>query len=245
MILRRVTPGPADELDTEHDGARARLLDWYAPGEGESIRLNLVTTLDGRVTGDDGTSESLTAGADRMILGVIREHADVVLVGAESVRAEGYRLPKRAQLAVVSGSGDLTGHGLEPREGAAPVLVLAPMAAADAVSRSLGAVPHEHVAVSDRGGSLAAPDLLAALRARGVARVVCEGGPSLAALLLAAGLVDELCLTTVPRLGGSGLRLLPDTGPALSRWAPRQLLTDDEGVLYARWARRADAATGR
>ena len=239
MILRRVTPEPADELDTEAAGARARLLEWYAPGEGESIRLNLVTTLDGRVTGDDGTSESLTAGADRMILGVIREHADAVLVGAQSVRAEGYRLPKRARLAVVSMTGDLRGHGFEPREGAPPVLVLAPTAAADAVARSLGDIAHEHVPVSDRDGALAVPDLLAALRGHGVTRLVCEGGPSLAALLLAAGVVDELCLTTVPRLGGSGQRLLGDDGPALSRWAPRQLLTDDEGVLYARWARRA------
>lgn len=248
MILRRVTPAPGGQtdggrLDTESDGARARLLDWYAPEPGESIRLNFVTTLDGRVTGDDGSSHSLTAGADRMILGVIREHADAVLVGAQTVRAEGYALPRRTQLAIVTLSGDLSGHGFEPREGAPEVLVLAPASATDAVAASLGDVAHRILPVSDRGGSIEAPELLAALRAHGAARIVCEGGPSLAALLLRAEFVDEVCLTTVPRLGGSGIRLLGDDGPPLSRWAPRQLLTDDEGVLYARWSRRAGAAS--
>lgn len=248
MILRRVTPDSGDgpdegRLDAASEGARARLLDWYAPEPGESIRLNFVTTLDGRVTGDDGTSESLTAGADRMILGVIREHADAVLVGAQTVRAEGYALPRRTQLAIATMSGDLSGHGFEPREGAPEVLVLAPATARDAVAASLGDIAHRILPVSDRGGSLGAPELLAALRAHGASRIVCEGGPSLAALLLRAGLVDEVCLTTVPRLGGSGIRLLGDDGPPLSRWAPRQLLTDDEGVLYARWGRRADAAS--
>ena len=242
MILRRVHPaGAAEEvaLDTDGTGARDRLLDWYAPGEGESIRLNFVTTLDGRVTGDDGTSGSLTAGADRMILGVIREHADVILVGASTVRAESYRLPRATPLAIVTTSGDLTGHGFEPREGAPAVLVLAPGSATDAVRRSLSGIPHAILPLPDRGEPATADEILGALRAHGAERIVCEGGPGLAGLLLAAGLVDEVCLTTVPRLGGSGIRLLADDGPALSRWEPRQLLLDDEGVQYARWVHRA------
>ena len=243
MILRRVHPaGAAEEVafDTESPGARDRLLDWYAPGEGESIRLNFVTTLDGRVTGEDGTSESLTAGADRMILGVIREHADVILVGASTVRAESYRLPRATPLAIVTTSGGLTGHRFEPRKGASEVLVLAPDSAADAVRRSLRGIRHTILRLPDRGEPATAHEILGALRAHGAARIVCEGGPGLAGLLVAAGLVDEVCLTTVPRLGGSGIRLLADDGPAVSRWAPRQLLLDEEGVQYARWARRAD-----
>lgn len=242
MILRRVHPaGSAEEvaLDTEGEGARDRLLDWYAPGEGESIRLNFVATLDGRVSGEDGTSGSLTAGADRMILGVIREHADVILVGASTVRAESYRLPRATPLAIVTTSGDLDGHGFEPREGAPEVLVLAPESATDAVRRSLSGVRHQVLPLPDRGEPATADEILGALRAHGAERIVCEGGPGLAGLLLAAGLVDEVCLTTVPRLGGSGIRLLADDGQAVSRWAPRQLLLDDEGVQYARWARRA------
>jgi len=243
VILRRVHPAGAAEdvaLDTEGAGARDRLLEWYAPSEGESIRLNFVTTLDGRVTGDDGTSGSLTAGADRMILGVIREHADVILVGASTVRAESYRLPRRTPLAIVTTSGDLDGHGFEPRDDAPEVLVLAPESATDAVRRSLSGIPHAILPLPARGDPATAPEILGALRPHGAERIVCEGGPGLAGLLLAAGLVDEVCLTTVPRLGGSGIRLLAGDGPAVSRWASRQLLLDDEGVQYARWARRAD-----
>lgn len=238
MILRRVVPGPLDEFDTEAEGARARLIEWYRPLAADSVRINLVTTLDGRAAGDDGTSNSLTAGADRMILGVIRESADVVLVGAQSVRAERYRLPKRAQLAIVTASGDLGGAAIEPRDGAAPVLVLTTSAGARAAHRALDGVDHEVVTLPERAGRITAADALAALRDRGAAGIVCEGGPSLASQVLATGAVDELCLTTVPRWGGAGIRMLAvDSAPA-SRWTPHQVLIDEDGVLYARWAPR-------
>ncbi len=103
MILRRLVPaGPELDLDD-----RPALLDLYRPPRSTWLRLNMVATVDGAAAGSDGTSESLTNRADRRILGVIRELADVVLVGAASVRAEGYQLPKRAPLAVVTRSGDL------------------------------------------------------------------------------------------------------------------------------------------
>ncbi|WP_181134458.1 dihydrofolate reductase family protein, partial [Rathayibacter sp. AY1D5] len=70
----------------------------------------MIASVTGSSTGSDGTSETLTNRVDRTILGVVREQADVVLVGAASVRAEGYRVPRRVPLAVVSASGDLAGH---------------------------------------------------------------------------------------------------------------------------------------
>jgi riboflavin biosynthesis pyrimidine reductase len=238
VILRRVLPTPIDEVALDAAGARARLLEWYAPNAGESLRLNFVATLDGRVTGDDGTSHSLTAGADRMILGVIREHADVILVGAQTVRAEAYRLPRRTPIAIVTATGDLSGHGFEPREDAPAVLVLAPKGATEAAHSSLGEVPHEVVALDADPSGASATEIVAALRERGMTSIVCEGGPSLAAQLLSAHMVDEVCLTTVPRLGGSGIRLLGDDSEA-SNWVPRQLVLDDDGVQYARWRRAA------
>lgn len=240
MILRRVVPAPLDELDLDAEGARQLLRAWYAPTRPDAVRLNLVTTLDGRFAGDDGTSGSLTAGADRMILGVIRESADVVLVGAQSVRAEGYRLPRRAQLAVVTASGDLSGHGFAARGGAAPVVVMTTTAGESTAHRALDGVEHIVVTLPSRHGRIAAVSVLEALRERGAAGIVCEGGPSLAAQVLETGWVDELCLTTVPRWGGAGIPSLGAIDASSSRWAPRQLITDDDGVLYARWAPRAD-----
>ena len=72
MSLQRVLP-PGASVDPDAPGARQALLDDYEPDPGATVRLNLVTTLDGRAAGSDGTSETLTTRTDRMILGVIRQ----------------------------------------------------------------------------------------------------------------------------------------------------------------------------
>ncbi len=79
--------------------------------------------------------------------------------------------------------------------------------------------------------------LPAALATRGLSHLLCEGGPSLARDLLAAGVVDELCATTVPRLvAGDHLRLAH--GDAID--VPLELvgLLEEDGTLLARWVVR-------
>jgi riboflavin biosynthesis pyrimidine reductase len=158
MILRRVHPGPAESLELDADGTRQRLLELYAPPEGQWLRLNLVTSVSGSAAGSDGTSETLTSAVDRRILGVIRELADVVLVGAESVRAEGYVRPKRTPLAVVTGSGDLAGHRIAGT-GPAVVVVCPP----EAVERARASVD-DAVIVTVPGPRMLPRDILAALK---------------------------------------------------------------------------------
>lgn len=235
MTLRRVVPVAGGELEVEHPEARRTLLDWYAPHSPEHVRLTLVTTLDGRAAGPDGTSESLTTRTDRMVLGVVRQHADVVLVGAESVRREGLRRPRRAALAVVSLSGDLTGHRLDAdSDRTAPVIVLTTEAGA---ARAAASVPDAAVVIIDPSsdGRIPPTAIVAALRDRGFAGIAAEGGPALAAQLLGAGLVDELCLTVMPSVGGPGLAALGLASAPFSRLSLRQLLVDDEGAQYGRW----------
>jgi riboflavin biosynthesis pyrimidine reductase len=85
---------------------------------------------------------------------------------------------------------------------------------------------------------------IAALRDRGLARILCEGGPRLFGELARTGLVDELCLTFSPMLAGPGAERItagaswPD-GPR--RFALAGLLEED-GALFARY--RADNAAG-
>ncbi|UTT62402.1 dihydrofolate reductase family protein [Microcella humidisoli] len=234
MMLRRVVPVEGSALDVEHPDARRTLLDWYAPHSPEHVRLSFVTTLDGRAAGTDGTSESLTSRTDRMILGVIREHADVVLVGAATVRREGLRRPRRAALAIVSASGDLRGHRLDADDRTAPVIVLTTEAAA---ARAADAVPDATVIPLATGpdGRLPITTIVDVLRSRGLAGIAAEGGPALAGQLRAAGLVDELCLTVMPRLGGPMIPLLGDGDAEVSRLTAVQLLVDDEGAQYGRW----------
>ena len=237
MIVRRVHPGPPEDLDLDADGTRERLLELYRTPRQHWLRLNLVTSVSGSAAGSDGTSETLTSAVDRRILGVIRELSDVVLVGAESVRAEGYVRPKRAPLAVVTGSGDLAGHRIGGD--GPPVVVLCPESAVERVRQSL---PDADIVLVP-GPRMLPADVLAALRDHGFEAVVCEGGPGLARQFVVSGLVDEVCLTTSPRLTGVtlplfGVEAFPEVAVTLG-----QLLVDDESSLYARWFTGAPAAS--
>lgn len=233
MIISRVHPGPAESVGLDDDGSRDRLLDWYSPDRSDWVRLNLVMSINGSAAGPDGTSESLTSRTDRRVLGVIRELSSVVLVGAASVRAEGYQVPRTAMLAVLTATGDLSGHRLDP-ERADRVVIVCPSAAAAAASRS---VPGARVVVADdRDGRVSPRDAIGALRSIGLEGVVCEGGPSLASSLLEAGLVDDVCLTTSPVLRDASLPLLGSGRLSEHPLALRHVLVDDDGYLFTRWA---------
>jgi riboflavin biosynthesis pyrimidine reductase len=225
-----------DTIDLDDAGSRPRLLELYRPPSTPWLRLNLITSVSGSAGGDDGTSETLTNPADRRLLGVIRELADVVLIGAESLRREGYLLPRASRLAVVTASGDLEGHQLAAEVDEGRLLVLCPSAAAPRVRAGLGDRSVEIVVVPDTEGRLAMADVVAALHARGHTSIVCEGGPRLAAQIVAAGLVDELCLSTSPTIGGTPLPLLVGVDMVTQRLELTQLLVDDASGLYARWS---------
>ena len=236
MILTRIHPSSAVEtIDLDSPGSRDRLLDLYRPPAPRWLRLNLITSVSGSAGGSDGTSETLTNPADRRLLGVIRELADVVLIGAESLRREGYLLPSRSRLAVVTGSGDLSGHRLTPDIEAGRMLVLCPASAVDAVRASLGEREVEIVVVPDVAGRLPITGIVDALHLRGHSSIVCEGGPTLAAQLVDRDLVDEVCLSTSPSIGGSSLPLLAGADSGTRALELSQLLLDDSSGLYARW----------
>jgi riboflavin biosynthesis pyrimidine reductase len=230
--LTRVHPGPPETLDMDAAATRDRLLELYAPPRQTWLRLNLVLSAGGSAAGSDGTSETLTSVADRRILGVIRELAELVLVGAQSVRAEGYQVPRRTPLAVVTSSGDLSGHRIGG-DGLDRMVVVGPASARDAAQRTLGDTAF--VTVPDTNGRLAAADIIGAVRDAGYGSIVCEGGPGLARQLVTAGLVDEVCLTTSPRLTAATLPLLGTEPFPEVQLELAQLILDDESSLFARW----------
>lgn len=238
-MLRRVVPTAGEEIDLDAPDARTTLLDWYAPRLPEYVRLNLVSTLDGRAAGPDGTSESLTSRADRMILGVIRELADVVLVGAESVRREGLGRPRRAALAIVTATGDLSGHRLdEHADRVMPVMIITTAAGAE---RAATTAPTATVRVFEAApdGRIAPTAMLNDLRQQGFRGVVLEGGPTLAGQFVQADLVDELCLTVMPRVGGPALPLLAGDAVGITSLTANQLLVDESSAQFGRWSLRS------
>jgi len=234
LAVREVIPDSGETADLATDAGRSWLAQRYARS-GAYVRLNMITSLTGGAVGADGTSESLTSRVDRTILGTIRRLADVVVVGAQTVRAEGMRRPRDGVLAVVTrrGLAAADARGLAPSEGRdGRVLIVCPADVADTFVRDAAALGAELVPVVDTSSSA----ILAALADRGLSRVVCEGGPAVASQFVGEGAVDELCVTVAPVVGapppgGPFLRLPVDVVP---RTSPTGMLVDAAGFSYLR-----------
>ncbi len=185
------------------------------------VRMNFVASLDGAAT-LDGSSGGLGNDDDRLVMGVLRAMADVILVGAGTVRAEGYGGVRLASpnvrwreehglapvvpLAVVSSSLDLDPRHPFFAEAAVRPIVVTHAASPEARRAALAEVADVLVCGE---ASVDLPLMLEALAARGMAQVLCEGGPHLFGDLLTAGIVEELCLTLSPALvGGAAGRIV-------------------------------------
>ncbi|MCW2587388.1 MAG: bifunctional deaminase-reductase domain protein [Frankiales bacterium] len=217
---------------TVHDVTAEDLFDLYdAPGP--HLRAGFVVSVDGAVA-VEGTSGPLGSAADKAAFRALRTGCDAVVVGAGTVRAEDYGPVQHRPAAAAWRAA----HG---RAAETPIVVVSRTGRLSPDARLLAgpvllAVP-EGVDVDLDVEVIRTTEprsLVAALHARGLTRLLCEGGPSLLTSLLAAGVVDELCLTTSPTAVGHGPHLL---GPA-----PRtdlsllSLVHDDPGVLLSRWA---------
>ena len=201
----------------------------YAP-EGEPwLRVNFVSTVDGAAQGSDGLSGTINNAADKRVFDALRARADCLVVGAGTLRAEEYDVP-RLPLVVVSRSA-----GVPPTLRDAPRgrVLMATVASSGGLPDARSALGEENVLVlGDEEIDLAR--LKAELAGRGWTEQLCEGGPSLFADLLAAGVVDELCLTLVPMLtGGDAVRIA--TGRDVDVALRPALLLEQDGTLLGRW----------
>ncbi|MCD2188185.1 pyrimidine reductase family protein [Actinomycetospora soli] len=240
--MRHVWPpgGPDGELDRD---ALAALYAHPAPTGRPFVRVNFAASADGAVS-VDGRSAGLDAPGDRTVFGLLRELADVIVAGSGTVRAEDYRGARTSEamrarrrgrgqaavppVAVVTASPALDPGAALFTDTRVPPLIVTTTAAAPAAARRYGSVAD----VLD-AGDLSPAAVLDALAARGLARVLCEGGPVLFGSFAAAGLVDELCLSVAPSLVGGGPgRIL--AGPGLPTPLPLRLaaaLAHDDGLL--------------
>ena len=237
--MYRIWPtGPAELADAGEidDAGLAAHYAYPADLAGPFVRVNFVTSVDGAVS-VEGRSGGLGTAADKRVFGLLRELADVVLVGAGTVRAEDYRGARRATrgrdtpppIAVVTGSAELDPGARLFTDTRTPPIVLT-LATAPTDRRERLAAAGADVVVLDR---LSPDALLAELGRRGLHRVLCEGGPGLHGQLVAADAVDELCVTVSPLLAGGGAGRIAD-GPAGS--PPRRMtlvgaLTHEDALL--------------
>ncbi|URM89170.1 pyrimidine reductase family protein [Streptomyces sp. MRC013] len=258
-VTDRTPPLPAAEWSLDE------LADAYAyptgPGtpHGAWLRANMVSSLDGAAQ-HEGRSEPISSAADMRVFGTLRALADVVVVGAETVRLEGYR-PARAReafaarrkaagqgpapaVAVVSASLDLDFSLPLFTSPLVPTLVLTGAAAPPARVREAERAGAEVVVAGD-GPGVEPGRAVRELAGRGLPRQLTEGGPRLLGQFVAAGVLDELCLTVSPVLtAGDAQRIAGGPSVAVpSRFALASVLEED-GFLFTRYRRADPVRTG-
>jgi riboflavin biosynthesis pyrimidine reductase len=234
------------------------LLALYTPADPTvpHLRANFIASVDGSATAA-GLSGQLGGPADKRVFDLLRQLADVVVVAAGTVRSEGYgamRLPDEATawrvarglpahpvFALVSGSLDLDPGSSVFTDAPVRPLVLT-TATADPGRRAALAEVADVVSCGD--STVEPTQLVAALVGRGLRQIHCEGGPSLLGSLIAADVLDGLCLTVSPSLeGGSGpriSRLGPDSAPIDLRALGLDLVLLSDGMLLTEYTRRRD-----
>ena len=201
----------------------------YTPEREPWLRVNFVSTVDGAAQGSDGLSGTINNDADKRVFDALRRRADCLVVGAGTLRSEEYDVPA-LPLVVVSRSADLPPTLRDAPRGR---ILMATVASSDGLAAAREALGEENVLVlGDDVIDLAL--LTSELADRGWTEQLCEGGPSLFADMLAAGVVDELCLTIVPMLtGGDAVRIA--TGADLDVALRPALLLEQDGTLRGRW----------
>ncbi len=224
--IDRLWPEPATEL-SDDDIVLSLLSDTPV------LRVNFVSSVDGAVT-HDGRSGGLSDAADKRHFELLRRVCDVVLVGAGTVRDEGYGamrvsdesarwrvvngLPEHPVFAIVSGALDLDPESdifakapvrpivFTTTRGAERASLFADVADVVVASTDVVAGAREvgRTALAERTAEVHGPTIVAALHERSLLSVLCEGGPHLFGSLLADGAVDELFLTVNPTLEAGG-----------------------------------------
>src|SRR3954451_5740078 len=82
------------------------LRELYAAPDQPWLRVNMVSTVDGAATGDDGTSRSINNDADKVVFDLLRDLSDALVAGHARVRREGHA-GGRKPLVVVSRTGSV------------------------------------------------------------------------------------------------------------------------------------------
>jgi riboflavin-specific deaminase-like protein len=250
--VRQVLPVPAD-IDIAAVCATDRRVGSGRPW----LLVNMISSVDG-ATAVEGASGSLGGAADREVFQAIRAVADVILVGAATVRAEGYGTPtlsverqaeRRARGQAPSPRLAVISRGLELDPGAAlfsdpeqPPFVVT---TTDADVERRAALANVAEIIEAGTGSVDLRSALDQFHGRGVGVVLSEGGPTLNGQLVAARLVDEVCLSFSPLLVGGSSRRLAE-GPIGIE--PLRLVLDrvvtEDGFLFLHYLRAGSSPDG-
>ena len=217
-------------------------------------RVNFISSIDGAAT-SGGLSAGLGSPSDLRVFDLLRRLCDVVVVGAGTVRAEGYgpmRLdPPAAAWRLAHGLAEhpvfaIVSAGLDLDPGS-PIFTEAPVrpivvTVEDAPGVRVDALSAVADVLTAGESSVDTARMRALLSERGLRQVHCEGGPSLFADLLRDDAVDEVCLTIGPGLEGPGApRIVAGQPIDIRRQMDVAHVLSSEGTLLLRYVRPVGA----
>jgi riboflavin-specific deaminase-like protein len=245
VTLRQVYP----ELATASVEEVVRGLDYEAAGPPARpyVFANMIGTADGKAA-IGGRAGPLGNEADRVLFMQLRTVPDAILVGSGTLRAERYgRLVRDPALRERRSQ-----RGLEPeplgvvvtRSGRLPfdIPLFSEPGSRVLVYTSVETPFPETAAevgiIRMREGELTMTSVLESLRGDyGVRSVLCEGGPTVLAALLAEDVLDELFLSIAPKLAGG--REVPTVVDGTGLPEPAELglvwVLESEGYLFLRY----------
>jgi riboflavin biosynthesis pyrimidine reductase len=229
--MRRLLPEPSDDISV--DDAYASALGTRAPAPW--VGLCMVASIDGSIA-VGGTSAQLSSPTDTAVLARLRQLADVIVVGAGTIRDEGYGAPSKhgQRIGVVTTSGQLD-YDSELFSCGAGFVITSDQGARNAPTQV------DIVRAGNGGVDLAAAIARLESVAGSADYVQVEGGAALNGAMFAADLIDEINLTTSPAtFGGPGPRLATGSPVHRHRFEMAQVAIDDESFVYTRWLRRRD-----
>jgi riboflavin biosynthesis pyrimidine reductase len=210
----------------------------YAWPDGQPwVRAMMVMSLDGAIAGPDGKSGSISNATDRSIMSEVRRGADVVLIGAGTMRAERYSpLRGRPTLAMVSASLDLPWDEPAFRESDHRPIVITTTSAPEAQRK----LAHAHADVVELE-VLDGASIVNALFDLRLHRIVCEGGAQLLGALAGAGVMDEYDVAVSPQFLLAGQVLL-DAALAMPQRVELIHAIEDEGFVFTKFQTAEPAA---
>ena len=215
-------------------------------GDVFTIRTNMVSTLTGSATMNH-VSEDMGNDTDGQLFAALRNWADVVLVGAQTVRAEDYSVvapatdgSRPAPIAVPSRSLDFDITSDFFTDFTTPPILLVPHSSWDDQERAkrIATIESAGAEVCDAGKGTV-QDYISVLKDRGFKRVLCEGGPGMIWQLVDLDAIDQMYLTLDPHLStGVETPMATFQGEhSHRRMQLENVAADHDGTVFLRYSR--------
>ncbi|MGV0385454.1 pyrimidine reductase family protein [Corynebacterium tuberculostearicum] len=215
-------------------------------GDVFTVRTNMVSTLTGSATMNH-VSEDMGNDTDGQLFAALRNWADVVLVGAQTVRAEDYSgvAPatdgsRPAPIAVPSRSLDFDITSDFFTDFITPPIFLVPHSSRDdqELAKRIATIESTGAEVCDAGEGTV-QNYISVLKDRGFKRVLCEGGPGMIGQLVDIDAIDQMYLTLDPHLStGVETPMATFQGEhSHRRMQLENVAADHDGTVFLRYSR--------